>query len=56
MNIRYPIYEGVYRILTLDDGNRNIYKEYISFRCYRGKVIPGIERRRKEEFELFYMP
>ena len=21
-----------------------------------GKVIPGIERRRKEEFELFYIP
>ena len=43
-------------IQKLDDGNRNIYKEYISFRCYRGKVIPGIERRRKEEFELFYIP
>ena len=43
-------------IQKLDDGNRNIYREYISFRCYRGKVIPGIERRRKEEFELFYMP
>ena len=43
-------------IQKLDDGNRNIYREYISFRCYRGKVIPGIERRRKEEFELFYIP
>jgi hypothetical protein len=43
-------------IQKLDSGNRDIYREYVSFRCYRGKVIPGIERRRKEEFELFYIP
>ena len=43
-------------IQKLDSGNRDIYKEYVSFRCYRGKVIPSIERRRKEEFELFYIP
>ena len=43
-------------IQKLESGDRDIYREYISFRCYRGKVIPGIERRRKEEFELFYIP
>ena len=43
-------------IQKLESGDRDIYKEYISFRCYRGKVIPSIERRRKEEFELFYIP
>ena len=41
-------------IQKLDSGNRDIYKEYVSFRCYRGKVIPSIERRRKEEFERKY--
>ena len=34
----------------------DIYEEYISFRCYKGKVIPSIERRRKKEFELLYIP
>lgn len=43
-------------IRKLEQGDRDIYKEYISFRCYRGKVVPSIERRRKKEFELLYMP
>lgn len=43
-------------VLKLEKGDRDIYKEYISFRCYRGKVIPSIEKRRKEEFGLFYRP
>lgn len=43
-------------IQKLESGDRDIYKEYISFRCYWGKVIPSIERRRKEEFEQFYIP
>ena len=30
----------------------DIYNEYVSFRCYKGKVVPSIERRRKVE----YMP
>ena len=30
-------------IQKLESGDRDIYKEYISFRCYRGKVIPSIE-------------
>ena len=38
----------------LEAGDRNIYDEYVSFRCYRGKVVPSIERRRKEEFRLLF--
>lgn len=43
-------------IQKLESGNRDIYEEYISFRCYKGKVVPSIERRRKKEFELLYIP
>ena len=34
-------------IRKLEKGERDIYEEYVSFRCYKGKVIPSIERRRK---------
>ena len=43
-------------IQKLEVGDRDIYNEYISFRCYKGKVMPGIERRRKKEFKLLYTP
>ena len=43
-------------IQKLEAGDRNIYNEYISFRCYKGKAIPSIERRRKAEFRLLYIP
>lgn len=43
-------------IRKLEQGDRNIYEEYISFRMYRGKVIPSLERRRKEEFKLLFKP
>lgn len=43
-------------IRRLESGDRNIYDEYVSFRCYRGKVVPSIERRRKEEFRLLFIP
>lgn len=43
-------------IQKLEAGDRNIYTEYISFRCYKGKVVPSIERRRKKEFRLLYIP
>lgn len=36
----------------LESGDRDIYKEYVSFRCYKGKVVPSIERRRKVEYML----
>ena len=38
----------------LEAGDRNIYKEYVSFRCYKGKVVPSIERRRKVEYMLLF--
>lgn len=41
-------------IQKLEAGDRDIYKEYISFRCYRGKVVPSIERRRKVEYMLLF--
>ncbi|RGZ65047.1 glycoside hydrolase [Bacteroides stercoris] len=41
-------------IQKLEAGDRNIYKEYTSFRCYRGKVVQSIERRRKAEFMLLF--
>ena len=43
-------------IQKLEAGDRNIYHEYISYRCYKGKVVPSIERRRKKEFRLLYIP
>ena len=59
---------GAYRLLgygdrpksrlvkMLDEGDRNIYREYITFRKYKGKVIPSLELRRRMEFELLYIP
>lgn len=38
----------------LEAGDRDIYDEYVSFRCYKGKVIPSIERRRKAEYMLLF--
>lgn len=41
-------------IQKLEAGDRNIYEEYISFRCYRGKVVSSIERRRNVEYMLLF--
>lgn len=41
-------------IQKLEAGDRDIYNEYVSFRCYKGKVIPSIERRRKVEYMLLF--
>ena len=41
-------------VRKLEAGDRNIYKEYVSFRCYKGKVVPSIERRRKVEYMLLF--
>ena len=38
----------------LESGDRDIYKEYVSFRCYKGKVVPSIERRRKVEYHAAF--
>ena len=41
-------------VKKLEVGDRNIYKEYVSFRYYKGKVVPNIERRRKVEYLLLF--
>lgn len=41
-------------VKKLEAGDRNIYKEYVSLRCYKGKVVPSIERRRKVEYLLLF--
>lgn len=38
----------------LEAGDRDIYKEYISYCHYKGRKIRSIERRRKMEFLLLY--
>lgn len=43
-------------IRKLEAGDRNIYKEYVSFRKWKGKMVPSIERRRKVELLLLYAP
>ena len=43
-------------IRMLDEGDRNIYREYITFRKYKGKAVPSLELRRRMEFELLYIP
>ncbi len=37
-------------------GDRNFYREFVSFCRYKGKVFRGLVKRRKVEFALFYMP
>ena len=43
-------------IRKLERGDRDIYKEYISYRMWKGKVVRSIERRREYEFALLYIP
>lgn len=38
----------------LEAGDRDIYREYISYCHYRGRKVKSIERRRKMEFLLLY--
>lgn len=40
----------------IEQGDRNFYKEYLSFCHYRGRGLHGLLRRRKAEFALFYIP
>ena len=40
----------------IEAGDRNIYREYVSFCRYKGNVLKGLEKRRKVEFALFYLP
>ena len=42
-------------IRKLEAGNRDIYREYLSFRMYRGKVVKSLEERRRYEFEVLFI-
>ena len=43
-------------VRKLELGDRDIYREYVSFCRYKGKVLCGLVKRRKVEFALFYIP
>ena len=43
-------------VRKLELGDRDIYREYVSFCRYKGKVLRGLIKRRKVEFTLFYVP
>ena len=40
----------------IESGDRNFYREFVSFCRYKGKVLQGLVKRRKVEFALFYIP
>ena len=40
----------------IESGDRNYYREFVSFCRYKGKVLRGLVKRRKVEFALFYIP
>lgn len=43
-------------IRKLEAGNRDIYREYVSYCRYKGKRHAGLLKRRKTEFALFFIP
>lgn len=43
-------------VRKLEAGDRDIYREYVAYCRYKGKVVRSIERRRKMEFMLLYEP
>ena len=40
----------------IESGDRNFYREFVSFCRYKGKVLRGLVKWRKVEFALFYVP
>ncbi len=40
----------------IESGDRNFYREYVSFCRYKGKVLNGLVKRRQVEFALFFIP
>ncbi|EGQ14032.1 hypothetical protein HMPREF9136_1567 [Prevotella dentalis DSM 3688] len=40
----------------IESGDRDFYREFVSFCRYKGKVLKGLIKRRKVEFSLFYVP
>ncbi len=43
-------------IRKIESGDRNFYREFVSFCRHKGKVLRGLVKRRKVEFALFYIP
>ena len=43
-------------IRKLESGDRNIYREFTAYRCYNGKPVASIQRRREMEFEMLFVP
>ena len=43
-------------IRKIESGDRNFYREFVSFCRYKGKVLRGLVKRRNVEFALFYIP
>jgi GH24 family phage-related lysozyme (muramidase) len=43
-------------IRKIESGDRNYYREFVSFCRYKGKVLRGLVKRRNVEFALFYIP
>lgn len=42
-------------IRKLEQGNRKIYHEYVSYCRHRGRVIPSLRKRREEEYRLLFI-
>lgn len=40
----------------IESGDRNFYREFVSFCRYKGIVLRGLIKRRNVEFALFYIP
>lgn len=40
----------------IESGDRNFYRDFVSFCRYKGKVLRGLVKRRNVEFALFYVP
>ena len=54
-NIGPPTFSESKLLKMINSQNKNgIIKEWREFQMYRGKVSPGLIRRRKEELDLFF--
>ena len=42
-------------IKKIEAGNRNFYREYVSFCRYKGKTLKDLVKRRQVEFDLFWI-
>lgn len=43
-------------IRKLENGDRNIYEEYVSYCYYKDKSVTSIKKRRQVELQLLYIP